>query len=231
MSDITELVDLPDPALQPLVHPLDVPEARRPFRTSWMLRTSTIPVVGLCVAALVWFVSGNYVAPVIVGVAIISFSALASRCFADQAWAFIPHKRQDPTRRVPVAWELISSLTFGLVLAATLLLVVWRFARSDVTAEVREFTLGMSIAAAVMVLSENIIDLLRHRGEQRRRVLSRLPGTAAVAASVVVFYDAQPMAAGAVTRTTTLWGIVTMLAIGCCIGIWKYREYRRRNSA
>jgi hypothetical protein len=38
MNDINELVDLPDPAVNPLVHPLDLPKARRPYRTARLLR-------------------------------------------------------------------------------------------------------------------------------------------------------------------------------------------------
>jgi hypothetical protein len=226
MSDITELVDLPDPTIQPLVHPLDLPEARRPFRISWLLAASTNPAIGLCVAALIWFASGSYVIPVIAGAAIIGFGTLASRWFAGQAWAFIPRKRQDRARGVPAGWELISSLAFGLALAATLLLVVERMNQSDLTTDVREFTVGMSVAIGLMVLGEFVVELLRRRGEQRRRVLFRLPGIAAVVASVVVFYDTQHGASGAAMPPTTLWGLATMLAIGCGIGIWKYRPRR-----
>jgi hypothetical protein len=43
MNDVTELVELPDPATHPLVHPLDVPQARRPFRTAWLIGALTSP--------------------------------------------------------------------------------------------------------------------------------------------------------------------------------------------
>jgi hypothetical protein len=43
MNDINELVDLPDPAIHPLVHPLDLPQARRPFRTAWLVGALTSP--------------------------------------------------------------------------------------------------------------------------------------------------------------------------------------------
>jgi hypothetical protein len=45
VNDINELVDLPDPTTHPLVHPLDLPEARRPFRISWLIGTLTSPPV------------------------------------------------------------------------------------------------------------------------------------------------------------------------------------------
>jgi hypothetical protein len=61
VNEIRELVDLPDPAVRPLVHPLDVPEASRPFRTSWLIGALTSPAFGLCVAAIIWFGAGNWV--------------------------------------------------------------------------------------------------------------------------------------------------------------------------
>lgn len=229
MSDITELVDLPDPAVQPLMHPLDLHEARRPFRISWLFAALTNPAVGLCVAALIWFAGGSYVAPVIAGAAVIGFGALASRFFANQAWAFIPRKRQDHQRGMPAGWELVSNLVLGLALAVTLLLVVHRLARPDVPADVRAFTVGMSGAVGLMVLGETIVELLRRQGRQRRRVLFRLPGVAAVVASVVVFYEIQHRTSSSPIPIAALWGFVTMLAVGCGIGVWKYGERRRRN--
>jgi hypothetical protein len=224
MREITELVDLPDPTIQPLVHPLDLPEARRPFRISWLLAALTSPAIGLCVAALIWFASGNYVVPVLAGLAVIGLGALASHWFAGQAWAFIPRKRQDHARAVPARWELGSGLVFGLVLGATLLLVADRLNQPDVPTEVRESTVGMSVAIGLMVLGELVVEVLRRHGERRRRVLFRLPGAAAVVASVAVFYGTQQGESGAAMRPTTWWGLVSMLAIGCGIGIWQYRD-------
>jgi hypothetical protein len=51
--DVTELVELPDPATHPLVHPLDLPQARRPFRTAWLIGALTSPPVGALAVALV----------------------------------------------------------------------------------------------------------------------------------------------------------------------------------
>ena len=45
MNDINELVELPDPAVQPLVHPLDLPRGRRLFRSSWLVGVLTSPPV------------------------------------------------------------------------------------------------------------------------------------------------------------------------------------------
>lgn len=105
MNEVTEHVDLPDPAVQPLVHPLDLPGARRLFRTSWLIGASTSPPVGALVAVLVWFASRNYLVPLVAAAGIIGFGRLASRATENQAWAFIPPRRRDlqrpPPRRCP----------------------------------------------------------------------------------------------------------------------------------
>lgn len=43
VNELNELVDLPDPTTHPLVHPLDLPQARRPFRTAWLIDALTSP--------------------------------------------------------------------------------------------------------------------------------------------------------------------------------------------
>jgi hypothetical protein len=98
VNDINELVDLPDPTTHPLVHPLDLPEARRPFRISWLIGALTGPPVAALAAVILWFASHNYLVPLIAGAAILGFGQLASRQYRDKAWAFIPRKRQDRRR-------------------------------------------------------------------------------------------------------------------------------------
>jgi hypothetical protein len=145
MNDVTELVELPDPATHPLVHPLDVPQARRPFRTAWLIGALTSPPVGALAAVIIWFASHNYLAPLLAGAAIIVFGQLASRVYREQAWAFIPRKRQDRQRPLPMAWELGSGLALAVVLAVALLLVTFRLNQPDVSAQVREFTFAWAL--------------------------------------------------------------------------------------
>jgi hypothetical protein len=155
-NDVTELVELPDPAIHPLVHPLDLPEARRPFRTAWLIGALTSPPVGALAAVVIWFASRNYLVPLVAGAAIIGFGQLASGVFREQAWAFIPRKRQDRQRPLPVSWELGSGLVLAAVLALALLLVTFRLARPDVSVEVRAFTFGMGAAAGLLVVGAGV---------------------------------------------------------------------------
>ena len=227
MNDVTELVDLPDPAVQPLVHPLDLPQARRPFRVSWLIATLTSPPVGLCAAAVLWFAIRNYIGPLTAAAAIIGFGQLASRYHRDQAWAFIPRKRQDRRRPLPATWELMSGLVFAAVLAMALLLLAFRLNRPDVAVGVREFTFGAGAATGLLVVADFIGMLLRHRSRERRRALFMLPAVIAVVAVVAVSYGVLLRAAGAYSSTTVWWGAATMLVAGTGVGIWKYTQHRR----
>ena len=228
MNDITELVDLPDPAVQPLVHPLDLPEARRPFRISWLIATLTSLPVGLLVAGIVWFVSRNYVVPLITGAVVIGFGSLASGFFRAQAWTFIPRKRQDRARPLPARWELGSAVAFSALLAVALLLVVFRLDRPDVSVAVREFTFGAAAATGLLVALDFVGKLLRHRGAERKRALATLPGVVVVMGGIAVAYNTLFDASDAGASTNTYLGAATMLLVGAAAGIWQYAARRRR---
>ena len=226
MNDVTELVELPDPATHPLVHPLDLPQARRPFRTAWLIGALTSPPVGALAAVIIWFASHNYLAPLLAGAAIIGFGQLASRVYREQAWAFIPRKRQDRQRPLPMSWELGSGLAPAVVLAVALLLVAFRLDQPDVSVQVREFTFGMGAAAGLLVVVDSAAKLLGSRGPARRRVLYPLPGVLAVAGSLAVAYGVLFGSGGPGTPATVLWGAAAMLVAGAGVGIWKLRAGR-----
>lgn len=183
-GSVTEIVDLPDPAVQPLVHPLDLPEARKHFRRSWLIDSATGPGAAACLAALVWFASNSYVVPLIAGFAVLGFGRLACEYSAREAWAFIPRKRQDRTRLLPWTWRLGSGLALAVLLAAALVLTALRLDRPDVPESVRTFTFGMGVGFAAIVVGDQILRLIRRRPE----ALGMLPGTVAVLGAVVFAY-------------------------------------------
>lgn len=225
MTEPTELVNLPDPADRPLVHPLDLPEARRPFRTSWLINSLTDPPVALCLTAVIWFASRSVLAPLVAGAALIVFGALASRHFATEAWGFIPRKRQDRERRLPARWQLPPSLVFAAALATALLLVVWRLAQPDVPAEIRDVTLGMSVAVGLMVLGDCVRKLLLQ--DERRRAVYTLPAVVAVLGSVLAAYNTLPVPEAPGLSARMAGGFAGMLAIGGVVGIVKHYADRR----
>jgi MFS family permease len=226
MNAITELVDLPDPAAQLLVHPLDLPSARGLFRSSWLISTFSSPSVGLCIAAIIWFGSHSFVVPLIAGAVIIGFGALASRYFRDEAWAFIPRKRQDRHRPLPLAWEFGSGLLLAIVLALALLLVAFRLHQPDVAVGVREVTFGMGAAVGLLVAVDSLRRIPSRQGTELGRALFILPGVFALIASIAIGYSVVFGTSGPDSSTTVLFSAAAMLAIGAVVGVWKYVEGR-----
>jgi hypothetical protein len=106
MNDVTELVELPDPATHPLVHPLDLPQARRPFRTAWLIGALTSPPVGALAAVIIWFASHNYLVPLLAGTAIIGFGQLASRVYRSRRGRSSPASARTASGRCrcPGSW-------------------------------------------------------------------------------------------------------------------------------
>jgi hypothetical protein len=230
MNPIRELVDLPDPALRPLVHPLDVPEARRPLRISWLIWALTNPAVGMCLATIVWFASNSYLVALIAGFAIVGFGTVAGRMFRDEAWAFIPRRRQDRQRLLPLAWEIGSALVLAAVLALALLLLAFRLSRPDVSAGVREVTFGMGTAVALLVGADFVRGMVRS-GWSHQRLLAALPMVMAVITSTVVAYGLLFDSSGPRSPATVLLGAVAMLAVGIAVALWHYFEERRAGDA
>jgi hypothetical protein len=173
--------------------------------------------VGVLVAVIVWFASHSYLAPLIAGAAVIGFGQLTSGVYQEQAWAFIPRKRQDRQRPLPVAWELGSGLVLAALLVVALVLVAFRLDQPDVPDQVRELTFGMGAAAGLLVVVD--ARLLRRRGHTRRRVLYALPGAIAVVASLGATYGVLFGSAGPGSPATVLWGAAAMLAAGVAVGI------------
>ncbi|TQN31641.1 hypothetical protein FHX37_1557 [Haloactinospora alba] len=224
MPELTELVDLPDADTQPLVHPLDVHAARRPFLRAQLVAALTSPPVGLCLAGITWFAAQNFVAPLLAGSAVVGFGTLAAHVFREQAWAFIPRKRQDRRRALPLAWELGSTLVLAAVLAVALALVVVRLAQPDISVEVRQFTFGMAAVAGLLMASEILVRLARRQG---RRALLTVPGVLVVAGSLTAYYVLLAGSPQPAASPTAAAGAGMMLVVAAGVGTWKYIEHRR----
>ena len=182
-EEIREEVQLPDPEVQPLVHPLDLPEARRFFRNARLIAAFTsIPVAAL-IAAIVAYASRSALPPIIVFLALTVFGAMAARWSTERAWDYIPRKRQDRERPPPRLWSLGTAVVPAVVLGVALLLFVFRFDDSDVPLDVRSYTFGMCLVAALLVVAETVAGLVR--APARRRALGGLPGTVVVVAVTV----------------------------------------------
>lgn len=211
---IVELVELPDPEVQLLVHPLDLPEARRWFLRLWLVGVVTSPPIAFCVAGLVWFATQSYVAPLIVGGVLIAVGTVTAHYLTDCAWEYIPRRRQDRQRPLPMTWELGSSLLFALLLAAVVLLVAQRLGRPDVPDEVRAVIWGMGAAAGLLIVVEFGGKLVRRHGRERRTAWFSLPGVLVVVGCVAAAYALLFGSTGPASMALVLSGVLGMLLMG-----------------
>jgi hypothetical protein len=218
-----ELVDLPDPQTQPLVHPLDLPEARTDFRNGWLVGSATSLPVAALVAGIIAYLTRNAIAPIVAFLALTVLGALASRWFTNRAWDYIPRKRQDRDRPLPRSWDLGAAAILALALGAALLLIVFRLDDADVPLDVRSFTFGMCVVAALLVVADTVFGLLRPAG--RRRALASLPGVAVVAVATVLAWTA--WFDGDANSSLLFWGAVSMAAAGVLAGAGRLWERRR----
>jgi hypothetical protein len=227
MNHIEEVVALPDPQTQPMVHPLDLPEARTLFRRGWLVGALTSLPVAALVAAIVAYAGRNAVGPIAVFLALVVFGTLARRWFTDRAWDYIPRKRQDRERPLPALWDLGSAGILALVLGGALLLVVFRLGRDDVPVDVRSYTFGMAVVVAVLVLADAALGLVR--APVRRRALAGLPGAAVVAVATVLawvrWFD------GDADGGLVFWGALTMAAAAILAGAAQMWDRRRTAAA
>jgi len=218
-----EIVALPDPATQPLVHPLDLPEARAHYRRGRLMAALTSLPVATLLAAIVAYLTGGWVAPVVVFLALTVLGTLAARWSTDRAWDYIPRKRQDRDRPLPRAWEIGSAAVLALVLGAALLLIVFRLDDADVPVDVRAYTFGMCAVAALLVLGDAVVGLLRPAG--RRRALAALPGTAVVLVATILAYA--NWFDGDARSPMLFWGAVTMAGAAVLVGAGRLWDRRR----
>lgn len=214
-KEIREEIELPDPAVQPLVHPLDLPEARSSFRRGRLIGAFTSLPVAALLAALVGYLGHTVVGPIALFVALVVIGTVAGRCDIGRSWDFIPRKRQDRGRPLPQSWDLVSAGVLALVLGGALLVVVFRLDHDDVPVEVRAFTFGGAAVATLLVVADVVLGLLRRA--DRRRALAGLPGAVVVVAATVLAYarwfESSPGSAN------LLWGAATVSVVALAVGV------------
>ena len=226
MTGITETVDLPDPAEQPLVHPLDLAAARPDFVRGYWTRALTTPGLSLVAAGLTWFIDENWVRPVIVFVATALLGYLAAQYSFRRAWEYIPRSRRDLARALPLAWELATALLFASLLSVGVFLVARRLTDAAISDPVREFTFGAAIAATVMSLAVLLYNLLR-RDTDRRATLLSLPPVLSLLGSVALTAPWLLGASGTTDWSTVGLGAAMMVLAGAAVTVWRLVESRR----
>jgi hypothetical protein len=222
-TTMEEIVDLPDPETQPLVHPLDLPEARSEFRNGWLIGAATSLPVAALVAGIIAYLSRGVVGPILAFLALAVLGALASRHCINRAWDYIPRKRQDRERPLPPGWELGAVAILALALGVALLLVVYRLDDPDVPLDVRSYTFGMYAVAALLVLADAVFGMLRPA--RRRRAVASLPGVAVVVAAAVLAWPA--WFDGNADSVLLFWGALSMAAAGALVVAHRFWALRR----
>lgn len=153
MKTIRETVDLPDAAKQPLVHPLDLVDSRKPFIVSWWLAIVAMPTVTFLLAAVLWVVSNNYITPILVPVSIAVGSSLLGDVLQKEAWAYIPRRRQDVARPVPALWLMLrDAISTASLLAGLVLLTLWVVDRGYGTGVIG-YMLGTGAGIVVLMIA------------------------------------------------------------------------------
>jgi hypothetical protein len=187
VNSVPELVDLPDAAVTPLVHPLDVPDARRPFLISWLISAATGPAAVLGLVVLLWAVARPVVVAPLAGAVVLAAGAAATRWYSREAWAFIPRNRQDRGRLLLLRWELARSVILAASVGAAMCLVARRLRELGVSEPVSAYVVGAYAGIAVAIAAEGLWRLATpaRRRAGLRPVLLGLPGFAAVGAATL----------------------------------------------
>lgn len=224
MKQINERVQLPDANRQYLVHPLDLEPARRPFLLSWALGIIGSPQVFAAVAALVWVLSNNFVAPFIAAGSTMLFGNLAAAWFRREAWSNIPGKRRDPDRRL-LGLNLLAAVVQALALAAAAVLLILWFINRDVSPEVAAYATGTVTAVTVLMAVDVAVTAVRTRS-----------GTAALAPAVNLLVVAAVSwwgflviagRTGPLDVSTVIMGAAVLLTVWVLWLIWSAWQRRR----
>jgi len=161
MKDINEVIDLPSVETKPLVHPLDVAPARRPYLIAWWLRrVASLPVAFLS-GVILWVISNNVVTPIAVPIVVLTLAALAAEFFAGQAWQHIPRKRMDRGRDSAALPQLAAAFIDAIALVSALLIVIGWAATRSFSENVEEFTIGAGAGIAILQLVQLIAAAVR----------------------------------------------------------------------
>lgn len=227
MDDIVELVELPDVAAQPLVHPLDLAVSRGRFRSGWLVGVLSAPAVGLLVGVIAWRLGAGYVIPVIAGVSLVLIGSFARDHLIEESWAYIPRRRQDRLRALPPLSELAAGAVSGGAIVIAAKLAAPALIRTDIPIGVSEFVLGAAGAVAVLVALDVASSLTLHRGSYVGRPWYALPIAIGVVLAVVVGRDVLATAGASMLSIDAPMGAAMMFAAGAAVAVWRGLRARR----
>jgi len=121
-----ETVPLPDPDVQPLVHPDDVPPARELWHRAWLFSLAGSGCALFLLGAVAWALTGSWLPPTATVLSVGAVAWFSQRRLSEAAWDHIPQRRQDRARP-ETARRLVAShlLDAGALAAGAVALAVW----------------------------------------------------------------------------------------------------------
>jgi len=231
MKEIKEAVDLPSDEDKPLVHPLDVAPARRPYLVSWWLRRLASLPVAFLFGAVLWIISNNVITPFVIPVVVLASAALAAEYYAGQAWSHIPGKRMDRWRDFGAVLQLGASFIDAMALVGGLLILIAWGATRDFPEGVEEVTIGIGAGIAVIQIAE-IVAAVTRRPRDWMAAVSKLFALAAIV--LVVLVASVTLIAGQWSTESirlALMGAATTLAIQLVLWLIRFIGSRRSTAA
>jgi hypothetical protein len=209
MNPIEEKVQLPDPETQFLVHPLDLPGARKEFLAGWWLGIIATPQVYTALLAFFWAVSNNYVTPVLVPLVLVVIAGWISSKLTRGAWDYIPRKRHDKDRQMTVMTIAASLITSLALFAGLLTFMVWAVSQ-DLVPGFSAYPLGMGAAIVLIMAGELVVKLVRHRSVE----------LASDAISLVVVAGAVGIGFGVLPAGRELAPVDLLPGAAILLGVW-----------
>lgn len=209
MNSIEEKVQLPDPERQFLVHPVDLPGARKEFLVGWWLGIIATPQVYTALLAFFWAVSNNYVTPVLVPLVLVVIAGWISSKLKRGAWDYIPRKRHDKDRRMTMMAIAASLITSIALFAGLLTFMAWA-ASQDLVPGFSAYPLGMGVAIVVIMAGELAVKLVRRRSVE----------VASDAISLVVVAGAVGLGFGILPAGRQIAPIDLLPGAAILLGVW-----------
>lgn len=207
-----------------LIHPLEIPAARRAYLAATALALLSSPVLLVAVMFLLWSVSDNPATPVLAPAWTLVLASLGERRYRSEAWAHIPRRRQDGARHDPAALSAVAAGVPPLCLAAAGWTFVQALETHPVAAAAAPLAAGAAAALAGVLLAVMAWDRAAspaHRISRCPRGLATAAGTGALLILAAVFGalagsalpDLPPMAVGggAVLAASAVWGVFQLI--------------------
>lgn len=144
-----ETVPLPDPAVQPMVHPDDIPPARELWERAWRFSLVGGGCVLFLVGAVAWSLTGTWLPPTAAVLSVGAVAWFSRRRLSEAAWDHIPRRRQDRQRPEPGRRFVVTHLVDAAALGGGAVTLAWWADRTGQGPGLRAWFLW---AGAVLVL-------------------------------------------------------------------------------